>query len=376
MTEFLPNLGALSWLAVIPILGVLIFVHELGHFLAARLVKVKVEEFGFGYPPRMLTLFERDGVKYTLNWLPLGGFVRMVGEEGNYDVEGSLYSKKPWQRALVLFAGPAMNLLFAALTFALIFGVFGIPIPDRFRPTGRVVVTAVVPGSPAAIAGLQRRDVILQIDGKQVHTPEELKMEVEQRAGQPVHLLVDRQNQLVEISLTPRRAEDTPAGQGPMGVGIGAEGDYVYRRLPPLEALVSGFAQMVFSLLAMIGGLAELVRGLLFPNHAVPAGGVAGPIGIARLTGEVVQEGLRPLLGLAAFLSVNLGLLNLLPLPALDGGRLFFVFLEWLRGKRIPPEREALVHALGMALLLTFILIISYFDLANWLRGGSIIPGG
>ncbi len=370
----LSNFGALAWLAVIPMLGVLIFVHELGHFLAARWMKVRVEEFGFGYPPRIMTLFERNGVKYTLNWLPLGGFVRMVGEEGEFDVEGSLYSKKPWQRALVLAAGPVMNLILAALIFALMFAVFGVP--RQFRPTGRVVITSVVPGSPAAEAGLQRHDVVLQIDGRQVHTPEELRIEVEQRAGKSVRLLVDRESQLLELSVTPRRPEDTPQGQGAMGVSIGPEGEYIYRRLPPLEALASGFGQMVFSMLIMLGGLAELVRSLIVPGQSVPQGGVAGPIGIARFTGQVAQEGWRPLMNLAAFLSINLGLLNLLPMPALDGGRLFFVLLEWLRGKRIPPEREALVHALGMALLLTFILVVSYFDLVNWLRGVPVIPGG
>jgi len=368
------GLGALSWLAVVPVLGLLIFVHELGHFLAARLMKVRVEEFGFGYPPRIMTLFERNGVKYTLNWIPLGGFVRMVGEESEFDAEDSLYTKRPWQRAVVMAAGALMNLFLAALIFAFIFGVFGVP--HQFRATGRVIISAVAPNTPAAEAGLQRRDVILQVNGKQIYSPQELKSEVELEAGKPIRLLVDRNNQLLEISLTPRRQEDIPAGQGAMGVAISAEGDYVYRRLPPLEALANGFGQMAFTLLMMIGGLAELVRGLIVPGQSVPPGGVAGPIGIARLTGEVAQEGWQPLLNLAAFLSVNLGLLNLLPLPALDGGRLFFVLLEWLRGKRIPPEREALVHALGMALLLTFILIVSYFDLANWLRGGAILPGG
>ncbi len=360
--------SGLEWLAVFPMLSLLIFVHELGHFLAALWMKVGVKEFGFGYPPRMFTLFEHRGVKYSINWIPFGGFVKMVGEEGDFEAEGSLASKKPWQRAIVLFAGPFMSLLLAVILFSLIFLMIGTP-----TPTGYVQINEIAPDSPASQAGMQAGDIILAMAGAEVHTTIDVSETTARYLGREVELLLRRNGERLSVTLIPRRPEETPSGQGAMGVVISNE--IVYVRASLWQAIVQGVNQTGQVTIMLVNSLTIIMRALLIPAESLPEGGVSGPIGIARITGELVKQGWMPFLSLTAFLSLNFFLINLLPLPALDGGRLLFVFLEWIRGKRIPPEREAMVHLVGMALLVALMFVVSYFDLVHWIRGDTLIPG-
>lgn len=362
-------LSGWGWLAVIPVLGLLVFVHELGHFLAARWMKVEVEEFGFGYPPRLATLFERNGVKYTINLLPLGGFVRMVGEEGDFFKEGSLYQKRPWQRAVVLAAGPAMNLILAALVMALVLWM-GAP-----QYHGPVTIRQVSPDSPAAQAGLQAGDVIRAIAGETTDTLDAVTVAIKNHLGEKAEVTLDRDGEVFTRTVMLRPPQERPQDQGAMGVVIelGSVESTTYDRLAWPAALAQGLIGTVQLFLLMLIGFGDLVLGLL--RGAGAPGGIAGPIGIAQLSSEAVQRGIRPLLNFTAFLSINLGLLNLLPLPALDGGRLVFVFVEWIRGKRIPPEREAVVHFIGMMVLIGLMVVVSYFDVARWLRGESLLGG-
>ncbi|MGQ9628401.1 MAG: M50 family metallopeptidase [Anaerolineae bacterium] len=360
--------SGLEWLAVIPMLAVLIFVHELGHFLAAIRTGVKVEEFGFGYPPRLLTLFERKGVKYTINLIPLGGFVRMAGEEGNFDAEGSLYRAKSWKRFIIFTSGPVMNLILAVLLFS--FALFAIGMPVA---TGKIEVTSVNPDSPAARAGFEEGDILLEIGGTRIKTLSDVTQATDAHLGREVEVVLKRGDETLSVKLVPRSPEDRPANQGPMGIAITNE--VIYTRLNLFEALVQGARQAFEVIVMILVFLSQVLKNLLFPTQAMPDVGLAGPIGIARLTGELVRRGWMPFLHLAAFLSLNFFLLNLLPLPALDGGRLVFVILEWLRrGKRISPEKEALVHLVGMALLISAMIVISYFDLIQWIRGETILP--
>ncbi len=364
MLNFVANMSWIYWLAVIPVLGVLVFVHELGHFLAARRVGVKVDEFGFGLPPRAATMFERDGVKYTLNWLPLGGFVRMAGEEGDFDTPGSLWSKKPWQRAFILVAGPFMNFIAAAVLFAIVF-MMGVPAPV---PNGRVQVYDVFDGSPAQAAGLQRDDLILNVDGKPIDTTEALVAAINAAGGRQVPVVVERAGQQVTLQLTPKAS-----GEARAGISIGSE--QTTERYGPIQAIIKGVQTTAAAVAGTLAFFGKLVTGL-FTRAAMPEGAsLSGPIGIARITSQVAQEGFDRLLALAAIISVSLGTLNLLPLPALDGGRLLFVVIEWIRGKRISPEREAFVHAVGMVSLLLVMLIVSYFDVARWIGGVSPFGG-
>lgn len=364
--SFLGN--QLAWLWVIPVLGVLVFWHELGHFLGALWMKVNVEEFGFGYPPRLWTMFVWRGVKFTLNWLPLGGFVRMVGEEGNFDAEGSLTSKKPYQRAIVLLAGPLMNLILAPILYTIVF-VSGTP-----YPLGPVEITVIAPDSPAAAAGLQVGDQFVDLAGTQPTTTADVSAVTRQHQGRAMDVTVRRGEEIVTVSLVPRLPAEIPEGQGPTGIAIQRSfvtADNI------VQAFVMGLRHTWEVLTAMVTGLVDLVQSIFMPGSvSAPAGGIAGPVGIARITGELARQGLIPLIELTAFLSLNFFIINLLPLPALDGGRLMFVGLEALRrGKRIAPEREALVHLAGMVALLALMLVVSYIDLANWWRGTPIFPG-
>ncbi len=366
-------LQGLEWLAVIPMLSVLVLAHELGHFLAALWMKVKVEEFGLGYPPRMLTLWEHKGVKYTLNWLPFGGFTRMLGEEAGFDTPGSLASKKPWQRFIVFAAGPFFNFVLAVLIYI---GLYLGGVPEAIGP---VLVEAIAPGSPAAAAGLQAGDVITRIGDYPVRSLSQVQDATKAYFGVPTALVVERGGQTLTLSITPRRPSETPHGQGSMGVTI---------TIQPIESVtmhpvgvgrsvILGVQRAFLLTGSMAEGLGQLVGSLITPKVAAPPGGVSGPIGIARLTGEVVRSGWLPFLDLTGFLSLNFALLNILPLPALDGGHIAFVVAEWLRrGKRVPPEREALVHLVGMALLIGLMLVVSYLDIVRWIQGGSVLPGG
>lgn len=371
------NLSGLAILAVIPILGFLIFVHELGHFLAARWMGVRVREFGFGYPPRMLKLFERDGVEYTLNWLPLGGFVKMVGEQDDFDGPGSLAAAPPLRRVVVLVAGSFMNIVTAVVLFAVLLTAVGVPRLQADPTRMRVQIEAIAPDSPAAAAGLQVGDVFISIDGVEMFGAENVSNAIRAGAGRPVAIVLERAGQRFTVTVVPRLPAEIPPGQGAIGVRIAPliPPDAVTReRMGVGEALVAGLTYTVRFIGLMIEGLSGLLRGLLGQQSAMPEGGVGGPVAIARITAEVARQGWADLLELTAILSLNLAVINLLPIPALDGGRLLFVLIEGVRRKRIPPEKEALVHLAGFALLLGLMFLITIVDVQNWVAGRPPLP--
>jgi regulator of sigma E protease len=368
-----------SWLwflTVIPALGFLVFVHELGHFLTALRLGIKAEEFGFGYPPRMMTLFRWKGVPVTLNWLPLGGFVRFVGEEGNFEAEGSLMGAPPWKKIPVLAAGAVMNIIAAIGIFAIV---------GMFEPIGPVVIQNVQENSPAQQAGLRDGDVILEVDGERISAASRLATLVRERAGQQITIDIQREDQdgvqrTMEVAVVPRTPEQLQPGQGPTGISpyvptSEAEGYQMARN--PLSALWYGVEQTFTFLMLMITGLGMLLGSLLGLVSTDIQGGVAGPVGIARITGEVARTGgLLSYLNWTAIISVNLALINLLPIPALDGSRIVFALIEWIRrGKKVPPEKEAMVHAIGMVALLGLMLLITFSDVRNIVLGRSPFGG-
>lgn len=372
------SLNWLWYLSVIPALGFLIFVHELGHFLTALRMGIKVEEFGFGYPPRLLTLFRYRGVPITLNWLPLGGFVRMAGEEGNFDAAGSLTNAPPWRKIPVMAAGAIMNLITAVVLFTII-AMVGQP-----DPVGPVTVTQIERGSPAE-AVLRLNDVILKVDGQTVDSPATLRRLINDRAGREVTLDVQSVNaagvtELKQVQVRPRTKEERGNG-GALGISPDVPNDklqgtrYINRE-NPLSALVTGITKTFTLLLQMLASLGILIASL-FRFVRGPEGGMAGPVGIMRATGEIAQRGgLLPLLDWTAILSVNLALINLLPLPALDGSRIVFALIEWVRGgRKVPPEREAMVHAIGMMVLLGLMVVITFSDVRNWIGGYNAFGG-
>ncbi|HEY66267.1 MAG TPA: site-2 protease family protein [Caldilineae bacterium] len=345
------------------VLSILVLVHEFGHFIVARRSGIVVEEFGLGYPPRLITLFKRDGVLYTLNAIPFGGFVRMRGEDG-LEGPGSFISQPKRVRAAVLVAGPAMNLVLAMVLFTASF-MLGNPMPMP-----GAAVAAVAPGSPAETAGIQVGDVIVRAAGEPVETPGDLVAIVSERQGETIQLEIRREGEIVTLSLTPR--VNPPEGEGPIGVAI--QPAMELRRLPLGQALFFGLKSTGRFIWRTLSLPVMLLRGLIPAEAARPI----GPVGIAQLTGGAVEVSVAigmafPILQLTAILSAALAVTNLLPLPALDGGRLLFVLVEAVRGQRLDPEKEGLVHLIGMAVLLTLMVLVTYQDL---IRGVPQIDWG
>ncbi len=393
-----------SWLLIIPVLGFLIFVHELGHFATAKWFGIRVTEFGFGFPPRLLG-FRYGGTVYTLNLIPLGGFVKMVGEEDPSDPH-SFARQHRWKRAIVLVAGSFMNLVVPVVIFTVLF-----MLPHDKLVSSEVMIAGVAPGSPAQEAGLRGGDTILQVDGQRVTEPRHLVDIVQGRRGSPVELVV-RRGSLVSglgsspelavtdaLVLTPRldppklTVVETVADpatevslidarrynpslevgdtltQGAIGVSIVLANPIIRPATEPIwRAFPMSFRTIADILVVTKDGITQ---GLSSGRNP----GVAGPIGIAQATGEVVDElGFSWVFQLTALLSVSLGIMNILPIPALDGGRLLFVVIEWARGgKRISPRYEGLTHMMGFAVLIGLIVVISYFDVLRVLNGGSIL---
>ncbi len=340
-----------GWLLTILLLGGLILIHELGHFLAMRLTGVKVDEFGLGYPPRVLTLFERGGTKYTLNAIPFGGFVRPRGDD-DPSAPGGLAGATKRVRAAVLLAGVAANLLTALIVFTI---GFKIGWPDQ------VVIRAVVPDAPAAHAGLQTGDVVLRVNGKRVHQSMDLADATYQSLGRPLSLQIARGAETMTLTVTPRTT--WPEGQGPMGVEMQVDIVGSYTWMQSAGRSVETIGQQAWTLLTLP---ARLIQGTISASEARPIG-IIGLYDLTTRTIETAQETSQwvILVQWVGLISTALALGNLLPIPALDGGRLIFVLLEALRGRRISPERERAVHAVGFALLLGLMIYISYLDLVR-----------
>jgi regulator of sigma E protease len=352
----------LSLIVFVFVFSLVVLVHELGHYVLARRSGIKVLEFGIGYPPRIKTLAVRDGVEYTLNATPIGGFVRMLGEEDPSDPD-SFASKSAAVRVSTLLAGAGMNLVLAAVLFAVVF-VIGEQIP-----VGQVLVDSVAPASPAESAGILPGDVVVAMDGQQVRNSWELAQMAQAMAGREVAVSLTRSEQQLVVRLTPRLRP--PTGEGAMGIGISMQEGYqvITERYPVWRAIPLGVREVWVVLVDTIAGFARMFRVGISP------GDITGPVGIMQIGGAIAQTGLVNLIRFAAFLSVNLSIINLLPLPALDGGRIAFILLERARGgKRFAPQHEGLVHLLGLLLLLAFTVVISYFDIVRIVSGGSLVP--
>ncbi len=343
----------IGFFAFLIVFSVLILFHEMGHLLAAKAAGVTVEEFGFGYPPRLLTLGHWGGTLLTINALPFGGFVRM--NEDDPSVEGSLANKPRWVRALVLGAGSLMNLVLAIILFSATF-LLGAPTPVEGPGAG---VYAVVPGSPAHQAGIAPGDTLVAIGGVEVQDVDQAIALIQAHVGEPVEIQWRRDGRLLPpVTVTPRR--DPPPNEGSLGVALGLP---LERQSYPLwQAVPLG----VRTALDVVGAMYAALRDALVGEIPFE---VSGPVGIYQYTAEAAETGLARLLEFTGLLSVNLFLLNLLPLPALDGGRLVFVLLEWVRGgRRVSPEKEGMVHFVGMVILVLFMVVVTYMDVQRLLN--------
>ncbi len=338
------------------VLTPVVIIHELGHFIAAKLSNIRVEEFGFGLPPRAFKLAERGGTIYSLNWIPLGGFVRPAGED-DPTVEGGFASASKSARLFVLAAGAGANFIAAIIIFwiALVLGPPAIAIGEVHE------------GSPALAAGLLADDVILKANGVRTESTGDLLQVVQENAGTPIELLILRDGGEQIINLVPRHAgEYDTVTDGPIGVSLKAATNGVRMSRAPAEAAVDSLAFMWenISLYGRLPGM--LIRGEITPQEARPV----SVIGISQIAGmaaenSAMSRNLYPILTMAAFINIALGLTNLLPIPALDGGRIMFVLVEAIRGRRVEPERESMVHIIGMLVLLGLMALMIFQDIVN-----------
>jgi regulator of sigma E protease len=346
------------------VFSVLVLVHEFGHFAAAKRVGAKVEEFAFGFPPRLYAT-KRGETEYAINLIPFGGYVRLLGEE-DPSAAGSLASKTPWQRIQVLTAGAGMNILLGIVLFAATFAI-GVPVAE---PVNDVTVAAVAAGSPAAAAGLRANDIIARLDAHPIKTIADLQQFTLEKAGQETTLTIKRDGEVLPpITIVPR--VDPPAGQGALGIQI-ANYRTVIRSYPIWEAAWMGVQRSLEVVAVTLTAPIDIARGLIPGEAARPI----GVVGIAQLTGavssQIPTQGWVPILNLTGYLSIGIAIAQLLPRPGLDGGRLVFVLLEWIRrGKRVRPEREGMIHLAGLLLLVTLMVVITYYDIVNPIQ----VPG-
>lgn len=383
-----------SIIPFVVLLVVLVVAHELGHFVTAKLAGVKVLEFGLGYPPRLWGR-KIGETEYTVNLLPLGGFVRLLGETDAEEADPkevgrpasmidtratvrtgtinprTLAAKPRLVRILVLFAGVLVNLLLPVLFFSVDY-----MIPQQIPDTG-AVVSRVAPDTPAQRAGVLPGDVILSINGHTIHNTSDVSRYITLYQGTKMRWEIRRKGQVLSVYPYARwelpvevEPDGTRIRQGPTGIVVNpvTSVPVTYtQQYAPWEAIPRGAIETWDTLITFRNQIISWVK-----SRAAPE--VAGPVGIAQATGQVVKEaGWEALLRLAALLSLNLAIVNALPLPMLDGGRVLFVLIEIVRGgKRIAPEKEALVHLIGFAVMMSVVVVISYIDIMRIINGGTL----
>ena len=367
--------------AFIGILVILVLVHELGHFIVAKRAGITVEEFGIGFPPRISSVMYR-GTRYSLNWIPLGGFVKMLGEDGDVEIRrlresglsddeveqamAGAFNRRPvWVRVGVLLAGVVMNFVLAAALFAIAFSM------PTLIGEGPLTVTEIQAGSPAEET-LEVGDVIIGADGRTFERSADLTDYVAERGGTSVTLDVERNGEPMQIDVVPRvvTEEERAAGTGPIGFAYDPE--RVVERPSvvdgPIDAVARGTSTAWTIAIQIPGGLADAVGGLIGLNPDAPD--ARGPIGIAQETGRILEAPLVSQLLFVGLLSVNLAVLNVLPFPPLDGGRIAVVLVEAVRRRRLPAEREALIYLAGFAVLIALVILISINDIQRLITGG------
>ncbi|RAI60526.1 RIP metalloprotease RseP [Roseicella frigidaeris] len=346
-------------LAFAVVLGVLVFVHELGHYLAARWRGVHVEAFSIGFGRPVLRGRDRHGTEWRLGWIPLGGYVKMHGQETPEDAPPEVratwqpgrtfHGKSVGSRAIVVAAGPIANFLLAMVLFAGLFMTAG-------RPVSNTSLAAVVEASAAARAGLRPGDEILALDDRKVTRFEQVQRYVQQRPGQPIALHLRRDGGETTVTVVPEARE---GGGGTVGV-LGVQGGAVrFERLDPFSAAAAGVAQTADITWQTLAGIGEMIVGKRSAKE------LGGPIRIAEISGEAASLGMGALVNLMAVLSVSLGLLNLFPIPVLDGGHLMFYAAEAIRGRPLPPRIQEYGFRAGFALLIALFLFASRNDIVE-----------
>jgi regulator of sigma E protease len=359
------------------ILGLLIFVHELGHFVTARRNGIKAEEFGFGFPPRAFGFLrdEKTGkwkfipgnrevtsknTLYSINWLPLGGFVRIKGEDGmGAEEKDSFAGKGAWVKVKVLAAGVVMNFALAWLLLAVVFMVGAPEAADEAgaqNSDAKIQISEVLPNTPASVMGLQAGDEIIK--NQQFQKISDVQDYISAKKGQELILIIKRGQQILELKGVPR--VEAPAGEGLLGISLV---ETVIVSYPWYQAIWKGLLETLGLIAAMLVALFGIIKSLLVGQGSQIQ--VAGPVGIAILTKQFTTLGFVYLLRFAAILSVNLGIINAFPFPALDGGRILFVLIGKIKGSPISQKTEQAFNTVGFVLLIFLMILITFRDVSK-----------
>lgn len=351
----------------IVVLSVLVLAHELGHFWAARRAGMRVEEFGFGFPPRLFR-FKKGDTVYSINLIPFGGFVKILGEDGNnQDSPESFISKKAGTRSLVLAAGVLMNILLTVILLSIgNFSGLRIGLADGQGAGAsdiKVQIVEVVTGGPAEVAGIRIFDEIINATAggstQNVTDIAEFQKLINENRGQEVNLKIARGGKVFDYQIIPRL--NPPPGQGALGISLARTGVV---KSPWYLAIPNAARDTFLMLTALISGYIGIIKNIFLTGKAGIE--VTGPIGIAVITGQAARQGWVFLIQLTAWISINLAVINSLPFPALDGGRLLFVLIEKLKGSPVPRKLEASINAAGFAFLLALMVIITAKDLIKF----------
>ena len=350
-----------STVSAIIVLGILIFVHELGHFLVAKFCGVRVLVFSLGFGPRLFS-FRKGETEYLLSAVPLGGYVKMLGE-GKGDDGGELTAeekpfsyeyKSPWQRLAIIIAGPGANILFAVLVFSVVY-LFGVPLLSS-------VIGEVNHEMPAYTAGFQVGDKIVKIDDQTIGDWEQLSAAVRGSGGRELVIFYERGNELLETRVVPKRMESKNMfGENVVNyiIGITASGETEIKHYQPGEALIQGLNETwKVSYLTVVGFIKMIER-------VIPAKDLGGPIMIAQMAGQHAKAGILSLLYFMGIISINLGILNLLPIPVLDGGHLLFITMEILLGRPVSMRKMEIAQQIGLCLLISLMIFVFYNDLSR-----------
>lgn len=352
------------------LLSGLVLLHELGHYLAAKKFGVKVEEFGIGLPPKAKTIAKKGETEYTLNWLPIGGFVRLYGEDMDPSTweqlsgkitKRALFSKPAWQRAIIMLSGIGMNFLTGVILFAIVYSVLGVP-----NVTGeQVLLTEVVAGSPAEMAGLAEGDVVRRVGNELITSSSQFVQIIGEKKGESVSLYVaeltsdgttgDTSRQ---VMITPR--ENPPEGEGALGVGVVSYPIIEYEKKPWYVAPLWGIAEGAKE---AYGWSRYMIEMLLHPVELWK--GMGGPVAVVRIGQEQAEAGWIAFLRFGGVISFNLAVFNLLPLPALDGGRVLFLLIEKIVGRKRSARVERWVHGVGIILLIGLLVVVTVRDIVG-----------
>ena len=342
----------MSIVITLAIIAVLVLAHEWGHFFAARKIGIPVYEFSIGFGYRLWSS-KRDGVLFSVRLIPLGGFVRLAGEEaGDMEDPNGYANRTPYEKMAVSFAGPFMNFVLAFFIFICSYALIGMP-----YSADEPVIGKVLNGSPAYLAGLQKGDRITNINGVEIGTWTILEANARNTGLASLRIEYERQGEHLKADIAPAILDSVG------NTGMGVMPVTYYQRYGVTESLIIGIELTYDLTAALLSSLGTLISGKASVDD------VAGPVGITRMVGDFARMGISSLLFFTAFLSINLGVMNLLPIPALDGARILFSLIEVIRRKPINKEREGFLHWVGLLLLMALMAIITFNDIVRWIKG-------